>query len=311
MGYAERDRKQSVILGLKWRHQSELDQLLRQLKQPGSVFYQRYLSADEFDERFGPAPNDVATVIAELAAHGLTVSDVSASGQLITATGSVTAVEQAFAVKLTQFEVDGTLAVAPDRAPTVPSAIASVVANVTGLDSRETLRPSNTGPRIPPQDGSPFQPNDIARAYDFTPLYAAGIRGDGSRASTIAIATAFGFQAADVTEFWASFGVSRGLDQVEVIPVGGTTTQTIDETTLDVEWAGAMAPGARVLAYVGPNSSLDTFTSVYDRIVSDNRASVMTITSSTTTAGGATEARASARRSGRRCWRSPISTAHR
>ena len=80
-----------------------------------------------------------------------------------------------------------------------------------------------------------------------------------------------------VTAFWHAFGIDRPADLLEVIPVGGTPNRTIDETVLDVEWAGAMAPESRLLVYEGADSYVSTFTQVYDRIVSDSRAAVMTV----------------------------------
>ena len=48
------------------------------------------------------------------------------------------------------------------------------------------------------------------------------------------------------------------------------------ETTLDVEWASSMAPGARVLVYAGSDAISTTLLRIYDRIVTDNRAAVLT-----------------------------------
>jgi kumamolisin len=267
----------AVVVGPRVRHPQELAQLLLQLHDPDSPRYRQYLSTDEFDERFGPARDDVAAIVSYLTEQGLTVSDVSASGFLINAHGTIDAVERTFGVNVIKHEESGQTAYAPDREPTLPPHLAATVTSIQGIENRTQLRANNTGPRIPSQESLPFTPGAIAQAYNLTPFYDAGLRGDGSRATTIAVATAFGFQRSDVSEFWRTLGIDRRPDLLEVIPVGGTAARTIDETTLDVEWAGAMAPGARILAYVGVDSYVSTFTSVYDRIVSDNRAAVMTI----------------------------------
>ncbi|MBI4514492.1 MAG: S8/S53 family peptidase [Deltaproteobacteria bacterium] len=276
-GATERSRELSLVVGLKLRHADELARLLRDMSDPGSPHYRRYLQPEEFAERFGPAPQDVTAVVKHLGDNGLTVADVSASQQLITATGSVAAAERAFGVSVIDYDQNGAPFFAPQQAPALPAAIAGAVSSVQGLENHTELRAFNTGGRIPPQDRSPFGPGDIARLYNFSPFYAAGVRGNDSRASTIAIATAFGFEASDVAEFWRALGVNRRADQLEVIAIGGALTRNIDETTLDVEWAGAMAPGARLLVYAGADSAVSTFTLVYDRIVSDNRAAVVTV----------------------------------
>ncbi len=272
----DRARAMSVVVGLKLRHQEELDSLLRQLRQPGSPQFRRYLSSAEFDERFGPRPAAVTAVVDHLTARGLRIADVSPSRQLITAVGSAAAVEKVFGVQLVDFDDNGELFFGPDREPTLPPEIRAVVGSVQGLDDWTRLRAQSDPPMLP-LGGGPYAPSNIATAYNFGPLYERGIRGDTSRAATIAIATAYGLDQAAIGEFWRALGIARPANALEVVAVGGAATQVIAESTLDVEWAGAMAPGSRILAYVGADSYVSTFVSVYDRIVSDNRAAVMSI----------------------------------
>jgi kumamolisin len=265
----------TVTVGLALRNQAELRRLIRRLNDPDSADYRQFLTAAEFDERFGAAASDAAAVAAYLGAHGLAVVDVSPSRQLITAVGDRAAIERAFAVTLRSYDANGETFFAPDRDPSLPAALAPAVTSVQGLENRTQLRALNTGPRVPPQDRTPFTPAQIAAAYNFIPLYERGLRGDESRAATIAVATAFGFNPSDATGFWQTLGVDRDMRRVEVIPIGGVATRNIDETTLDVEWAGAMAPASRLLVYVAANAGVGTFTAMYDRIVSDNRAAVI------------------------------------
>src|SRR5262245_54786129 len=48
-----------IVVGLRWRDQSELEALLRGLANPDSALFGRYLSADEFDRRFAPSPETI------------------------------------------------------------------------------------------------------------------------------------------------------------------------------------------------------------------------------------------------------------
>lgn len=224
----------AVVVGPRVRHRQELAQLLLQLHDPDSPHYRQYLSTAEFDERFGPAYDDVAAIVSHLTEQGLSVSDVSPSGFLINAHGTIDAVERTFAVSVIKHEDSGHIVYAPDREPTLPAYLAATVTSVQSPENRTQLRANNTGPRIPSQESLPFTPGAIAQAYNLTPFYDAGLRGDGSRATTIAVATAFGFQLSDVREFWRTLGIERRPDLLEVIPVGGTATRTIDETTLEI-----------------------------------------------------------------------------
>jgi kumamolisin len=101
------------------------------------------------------------------------------------------------------------------------------------------------------QIASAHTPSEIATAYDFNPLYSRGITGKGQKVALIEIG---GFAASDIQTF----------DQASQLPapqitqhyVGGRTFSAgVDpETTLDIEWLHALAPGARILVYyLNPN----------------------------------------------------------
>ncbi len=262
-----------VVVGLRWRNEPELEQFLREVANPQSPAFNQFLTSAEFDRRFGPSAESVEAAVALLRRRGLTVTEVSPSRLFITAVGSAAAVRQAEAFEL---------ALGMSAAETSPAALDAATApavdllSVQGAHEEILFHPPHRGPLLPPQVGAVFLPVDIARIYQFEPLYETGIRGEDARHSTIAIATAFGFSTADLERFWQSLGIPRSADSVELIPVGGEVTTTGDETTLDVEWASAMAPGSRILVYAAASASSSSFLKIYDRIVTENRAAVLT-----------------------------------
>ncbi|MGD0075962.1 MAG: S53 family peptidase, partial [Candidatus Binataceae bacterium] len=140
------------------------------------------------------------------------------------------------------------------------------------LTLKSHVRP---GPRISRRgwNNGPYgySPQQIATAYDFATAYHNGVSGAGQ---TIAIATAYGFSSADVAAFWRRYHVHAPA--YSAVAVGGVSGYIDIETTLDLERAGAMADGARVLVYEAVTPTLSTFESVYNKIVSDNIASVVT-----------------------------------
>ncbi len=269
-------RPVEVVLGLPWRDERELASLVRDLADPQSPRFGRYLSAQEFDRRFAPLPEGIDALVSFLQRSGLEVTDVSASGRFITAGGDSARVESALAAKL--LSVTGKagehLVLQPDGS--LGSLASATVVSVTAPGAADELQPPGGDPNLPPQEGSPFRPADIARFYHFDDLYDAGYRGSGDRASTVAIATAYGFDRADLQRFWDDFDISRSPDSVELIAATGPITSTHTETDLDVQWTSAMAPGSRVLVYAGDKASSSTFLKVYDRIISDDRAALVT-----------------------------------
>jgi subtilase family serine protease len=104
-----------------------------------------------------------------------------------------------------------------------------------------------------------YQPSQIQAAYDLAPLFNQGINGAGQ---TIAIVDAFGSPtiASDLAYFDQTFGLPSPPSLSIIQPAGPVTYNSSSsadqswagETTLDVEWAHVMAPGASILLVETP-----------------------------------------------------------
>jgi len=107
---------------------------------------------------------------------------------------------------------------------------------------------------------SGYSPAQMSTAYGFDQIPPAG---DG-RGKTIAIIDAYGSPniQSDLDTFCTQYGLPKQTITI-VYPYGKPSTVNsgwAGETTLDVEWAHAMAPGARIVLVVAPDasSSLDS-----------------------------------------------------
>lgn len=98
-----------------------------------------------------------------------------------------------------------------------------------------------------------YSPLQYRQAYDLNPVYARGITGAGR---TIVIVDSFGSPTIrqDLAVFDAHWGLPPAdldIDRFGTIPPFDPTNQTMviwaSETTLDVEYAHAIAPGARIV----------------------------------------------------------------
>jgi subtilase family serine protease len=106
--------------------------------------------------------------------------------------------------------------------------------------------------------GCAYQPSELATAYNFNGLYSQGLTGAGQ---TIVIVDAFGSPtlAQDVALFDALYGLPAAqittfnvnVDGAPIRQNGGFAT----ETTLDVEWAHAVAPGAKIALVLAADNS--------------------------------------------------------
>jgi subtilase family serine protease len=117
---------------------------------------------------------------------------------------------------------------------------------------------SNTSPPNLPPCG--YQPSEVQTAYNMGPLYTAGFDGTGE---TIVIVDAYG--SPTIQQDAALFSQVYGLPPVNLnlVKAPGLANNPhagswVDETTLDVEWSHAMAPGANIALVVATDrSSLD------------------------------------------------------
>jgi subtilase family serine protease len=111
----------------------------------------------------------------------------------------------------------------------------------------------------------PYTPAQVRHAYGFDKLSATGA------ATTIAIVDAYGSRSlqTDFNLFCSTFKLPAATIQV-VNAQGrpGANTGWAQETSLDVEWAHAIAPGAKLLVVVAQNSSLNNLLGAVDKAVS-------------------------------------------
>ena len=102
----------------------------------------------------------------------------------------------------------------------------------------------------------PFTPQQIWKAYDFEPLLNAGFKGKGQ---VIAIVDAYGSKSitTDVAKFCSQFGlppVNLKIYYPDGKPRASNRNWAI-ETTLDVEWAHAIAPEAAIALVIAYDNS--------------------------------------------------------
>ena len=260
--------------------QRALTHLLAQQQDPKSANYHKWLTPEQYADRFGMSSNDMQKMAAWLKARGFTMVHPARGRNWISFTGTAAQVQSAFGTEIHRFNVNGELHYANSTAPVIPSALSGIVAGVRGLHD---FRPRphgirrKTGPR-PAYNSSAFgplvAPGDIAAIYGIKALYDAGIDGSGQK---LAVMGQTDIYLADITDFRTGFGLSAiscATDSSGVITscddphfsyvLNGADPQLssngdISEADLDLEWAGAVARGAQIV-YV--NSS-DVFSSFY------------------------------------------------
>jgi subtilase family serine protease len=113
----------------------------------------------------------------------------------------------------------------------------------------------------------------FAKYYGADPLYKKGVTGKGK---TLAIVTLASFTPADAYLYWKDIGLTVSQSRIKVVNVDGgpgvpSDLAGSDETTLDVEQSGGVAPGANIIVYQAPNTT-QGFIDAFAQAADDNTA---------------------------------------
>jgi kumamolisin len=215
------------------------------------------LSREEYASKHGAAPTDVAKVTQFAQEHHLTVVSVNAPSRLIVLSGPVAAMNAAFRTKLQRYEYDsGRTYRGRTGALEVPAELAQIVVSVLGLDDRPQahFRLRYYDPAARPQAVSTsYDPPTLSRLYNFP----SNVNGQGQCIGIIELGG--GYSTTDMTNYFQQLSIP--LPQIVSVPVDGANNQPTGdpnsadgEVELDIEVAGAIAPGARVAVYFAPNT---------------------------------------------------------
>jgi hypothetical protein len=113
------------------------EQFIKQLMTKGSPNFHKFLTADEWNTRFGPAVEDEQKVVDWAQSQGLTVTNRYANRLLVDVEGSAGVIEKAFGVTINNYQVGNEVDFSNDRDPVVPASLSGIVHAVLGLNSIE------------------------------------------------------------------------------------------------------------------------------------------------------------------------------
>jgi len=238
-----------ILLKRPIDREEALERLMIEQQTPGSPNYRSWLSAADFGERFGPATEDIAAVTTWLEQKGFRVNSVNAGRTMIDFSGNAGMVETAFGTQIHRLEVNGVQHIANMSDPRIPAALAGVVAGIVSLHDFRPHTNYKAKPKYTYTSGSStlqaLVPADLATIYNLNPVFSAGNTGAGQ--TIVLIEDTNVHATTDVSTFRSTFGLPAATF-TQVHPSSCTNPGDVagndGEATLDVEWAGAAAPGA-------------------------------------------------------------------
>jgi kumamolisin len=248
----------------------EVTVILRRKAEP-PLHVEEPISRAEFARLYGARPEDIPTVEKFAAANDLTVVEVDLGRRSVVLSGTIANMNEAFGTQLRLYRCPHGVFRARTGALLVPSDIGSIVVGVFGLDTRPQAatrfrRLLAVGPRA--AGDTSYTPEAVAKLYDFP-------AGNGAGQTVAIIELGGGYRTADLNTYFQKLGIATpsvtavGVDGALNQPAGDPNSAD-GEVLLDIEVVGAIAPGAHIVVYFGPNTDqgfLDAITTaVHDAV---------------------------------------------
>jgi subtilase family serine protease len=249
-----------------------------------------FLTRGQFAQQYGASPAVIAGIENYLEGFGITARAMS-DNLVIQTTGTAGQYDQAFQITQSNFKVsvpsvhggNHTMVVhGTTEDPKIPSLWGPYILAILGLSNYPTqqsnmagladgLKPQSVGKSDLPNQA--LIPSDFATRYNLSPVQAQGT-GAGR---TIGIVTLARIKPDVAAGFWSIIGLTGNqasasrINPINVDGGGGPASEAVgsDETNLDVEQSGALAPNANVNVYQAPNTDAG-FADAFYQAASDN-----------------------------------------
>ncbi|MES2003388.1 MAG: S53 family peptidase [Bacteroidota bacterium] len=233
--------------------------LLVRRRQPFLQRSNSVITRELYEKKHGAEEGDIALVAAFAHQYHLSVSAIQIAERMIYLKGKISDMEKAFHVSLSHYrDTRGHLFRGRTGDIYLPATLEKIVEGVFGLDDRPAVSPkfqvAKRNGRIINHEASQYSffPDELAQLYGFPADY----NGEGQTIALIELGG--GYRIADLRRYFKSLDLP--LPQIRSVSIDGgyndpSTADSADgEVMLDIEIAGAVAPGANIIVYFAPNT---------------------------------------------------------
>jgi len=279
----------TILMSPSSAQQNALNRLLAEQQNPKSPNYHKWLTPQQYADRFGLSQNDLVKITTWLKSQGFQIISIGGGRNSVAFSGTVGMAQNAFGTEIRTYKVNDKEYFANSSPLKIPSTLSGIVTTVIGLHSfvprpgtrlRGAGRTANSLPDY--YDGHFFFPNflapdDIATIYDIQGLYGRNPAIDGS-GQKLAIVGQTDIYLNDINDFRSGFNLpsipttgsnfcTTNANGLVVSPCNTTnfayvvvgtdlgvasTCGDLGEADLDVEWSGATARNAQIIYVNSP-----------------------------------------------------------
>jgi len=242
----------TLILKSSASRQADLDRLLRDQQDSSSPNFRKWLTPEEYADRFGVSQADMGKIGSWLKSEGFEVISTARGRRWISFNATAGQIQKALHTEIHHYRVNGELHFANATAPSVPAAIAPFTIGFSGLDDFK-MKPSPS--RVKPvadlyyNGQNVIAPGDLWIMYNVAPLFstAVAITGSGMK---LAVVGQSDVNLSDIAAYRSDFDLPAN-PPVKMLVAGsnnpGIVTGDAGESDLDLELTGATAPNAEIV----------------------------------------------------------------
>jgi uncharacterized protein (TIGR03437 family) len=243
-----------LILKPSAAQQSELNQLLIDQQKRGSPDFRKWLTPEQFADRFGVSQADIAKITGWMQSQGFDIITVGRGRRFIAFNATVSQIQSTLKTEIHRYTVNGESHFANTTDPSVPEAIQPLALGFSGLDDfqpkahvKSTRSATAAKPMLADGGQNVLGPEDLAIIYDLIPIWQLGYTGSGQYIAAIGRSDV---QLSDIETFRSDVGLPANDPELILVP-GATDPGLVSgdqgESDLDLEYAGGIAYDAQVL----------------------------------------------------------------
>jgi uncharacterized protein (TIGR03437 family) len=228
-----------------------LQRLLAEQQDPSSPNYRKWLTPEEFGERFGASADDLNRIADWLRSEGFTIQSTARGRGWIVFAGTAGQIARSFRSPLHRYASSGKIHFAPSAAPVIPAESQDRIGAIRGLDDFYPEPSKRARPLTNLNDGThALSPGDIAAIYSFDDRFF----GFPAAGWNIAVVGNSAVDLADIQHFRTTFLLPDNVPQTVLVGDDpGTDANGLFEADSDLEWAGAVARNAGLIYVYAAN----------------------------------------------------------
>jgi len=228
----------------------------------------------------GADPADFALIGSWAIGSRLSVVSTNQATREMVVRGTARAFQKAFSTDLRIADFNGQKRRVRQGEISIPAALAPVISSVTGLDNRPFAKPhyrvarsvAHSALAAAPAENA-FTPVELATLYNFPEPF------DGTGQTIAILELDGGFRPTELAQYFQEVGIRQPAVTVVPFSGGGANNPGVNaldpfcrdaEVMLDLQVAGAMAPGAKILVYFARDDSDESFLAAMSAIVHDS-----------------------------------------